>query len=193
MIYSPLKPRGISVENIGGGEQRVSFLNNYITQGFGYTNFSKTGVYGYDTFGNPKPHNGIDLRASTGTMVFAPISGTCKVEKSSTGYGNNIRIKNDDWECVLGHLSSFIIKDGDTVMACDPIARSGSTGNSSAPHLHFGIRPLKNGKVVGYDTNFYGYINPMEITIEWYGTFANQSNYSGLQENTLIRTLSREL
>lgn len=187
-MICPLKARNIKVNNIGDGEQSVSVLNAYITQGYGYTNFVRDKKpYGVHKDGTPLPHTGLDFRASTGTVVFAPFSGVAIVVKSTTGYGNHIRIKSDKWECVLAHLSSFLINNGDSVKIGDPIGKVGSTGNSTASHLHFGIRPLINGGILNYDDKFFGYIDPSPFLIEWWGTIKNQSNYSGLT-NTMLES-----
>ncbi|MDD2672720.1 MAG: peptidoglycan DD-metalloendopeptidase family protein, partial [Syntrophales bacterium] len=107
-----------------------------ITQKYGST--STTG------FTNPvySFHNGIDIAASTGTPIKAPMEG--KVIASGTNgnyaYGNWIAIDHQNGLVTLyGHLSSKKVKVGDTVKKGQLIAYMGSTGFSTGPHLHFTV------------------------------------------------------
>lgn len=87
------------------------------------------------------PHQGTDYAVPTGTKVHAVSSGT--VEETgfdADGYGNYVVIHHNDGKFSLyAHLSSIDVWSG-TVSAGDVIGLSGSTGNSSGPHLHLEIR-----------------------------------------------------
>jgi murein DD-endopeptidase MepM/ murein hydrolase activator NlpD len=106
-------------------------------------------------------HNGRDYRTPSGTMVHAPISGTLTVGYDPTGYGLYVRIKNDKWDTVLGHLQSSIASDKSFVNEGDNVAFSDNTGNSTGAHLHWGVRPIGADKSGG----FGGYIDPL-VAIE---------------------------
>lgn len=94
-------------------------------------------------------HLALDFAVKTGTAVHAPLSGTVEFAgwdpngaKTNGGFGLHLRIRNDDGSYViLGHLSSIgNLKAGARVTGNQVIARSGSTGNSTGPHLHMEFR-----------------------------------------------------
>ncbi|MEV7080820.1 M23 family metallopeptidase [Streptomyces sp. NPDC093516] len=86
-------------------------------------------------------HTGIDFPVSYGTTVMAATDGTVRTQWNSA-YGNMMIVTAKDgtetWYC---HLSTYTVASGTTVKAGDPIARSGNSGNSTGPHLHFEVRP----------------------------------------------------
>ncbi|MEU6681765.1 M23 family metallopeptidase [Streptomyces sp. NPDC046832] len=86
-------------------------------------------------------HTGIDFPVSYGTTVMAATDGTVRTQWNSA-YGNMLILTAKDgtetWYC---HLSTYTVPSGTTVKAGDPIARSGNSGNSTGPHLHFEVRP----------------------------------------------------
>ncbi|MGW5129744.1 M23 family metallopeptidase [Streptomyces sp. NPDC004135] len=86
-------------------------------------------------------HTGIDFPVSYGTTVMAATDGTVRTQWNSA-YGNMMIVTAKDgtetWYC---HLSTYTVPSGTTVKAGDPIARSGNSGNSTGPHLHFEVRP----------------------------------------------------
>ena len=86
-------------------------------------------------------HTGIDLGVSTGTPVYATAAGVAHVIRSDSGYGNHVVLEHGNgWITVYAHLSQFLVRDGDVVRRGDPVGRSGSTGFSTGPHLHYEIR-----------------------------------------------------
>jgi murein DD-endopeptidase MepM/ murein hydrolase activator NlpD len=86
-------------------------------------------------------HTGTDFAASTGTPVKAVADGIVVAADSSSAYGINIQVKHQDGTYSLyAHLSSRTVQQGDTVKAGRLIGFSGSTGNSTGPHLHLEIR-----------------------------------------------------
>lgn len=106
-----------------------------ILQGFGDTqlDYSKFGLKG---------HNGIDYDCPVGTPIYASISGTIgKVGYEENGYGNFIRI-NTEWpgKIIYGHLSSCTVNLNSKVTLGQFIGRTGNTGFSTTPHLHFEAR-----------------------------------------------------
>lgn len=86
-------------------------------------------------------HTGTDLEASTGTVVRAVADGVVVASDPSGSYGINVMIKHTDGTYSLyAHLSSRTVQKGTKVQAGRMIGRTGSTGNSTGPHLHFEIR-----------------------------------------------------
>ena len=89
-------------------------------------------------------HTGIDIRATTGSNVYATASGVVIKAGWNTAYGNMIIIDHGNGITSLyGHASKLVVKVGDTVNQGDIIMKAGSTGYSTGPHLHFEVR--KNG------------------------------------------------
>lgn len=87
-------------------------------------------------------HTGVDLEAASGTPVKAVHGGTVvSVNGAGSAYGNHVAIKHADGVYTLSaHLSSVSVSVGQTVTAGQTIGLSGSTGNSTGPHLHFELR-----------------------------------------------------
>jgi murein DD-endopeptidase MepM/ murein hydrolase activator NlpD len=106
-----------------------------------------TGSYistGYKTGGSlwsSGSHTGVDFHAGSGTSVHAVGSGTVVEAGWGGAYGNNVVIKmNDGTYTQYGHLSSIGVSVGQTVTPGQQIGLSGSTGNTTGPHLHFEAR-----------------------------------------------------
>ncbi len=125
--------------------------STYITAGFGT----------YYVWGFAQQHNGVDIGVGIGTPVYAAATGTVIISTVVTsnpygyggpsktswsaangyGYGNYVAIEHPDGKVtVYGHLSSVAVSAGQTVVQGQVIGYSGSTGNSSGPHLHFEVR-----------------------------------------------------
>ena len=101
-----------------------------------------------------KFHYGMDFTAPRGTPVYATGDGVVKmVRKSRRGYGNQILIDHGyGYVTQYAHLNAFNVRKGQKVKRGDVIGFVGSTGLSTAPHLHYGI--LYNGKYVN-PINYY--------------------------------------
>ncbi|MEV7450158.1 M23 family metallopeptidase [Streptomyces nigra] len=95
-------------------------------------------------------HSGQDFAVPTGTKVVAAHGGTVvKAGGNGAGdgpaYGNAIVIKHGNGTySQYAHLSRVEVKIGQVVKTGQEIAKSGNTGNSSGPHLHFEIRKTAN-------------------------------------------------
>jgi murein DD-endopeptidase MepM/ murein hydrolase activator NlpD len=85
-------------------------------------------------------HTGQDFAVPTGTPVRAVADGTVVHAGWHNSYGWNVRVRHKDGtESWYAHLSKFKVRSG-PVKAGDVIAYSGSTGNSTGPHLHLEVR-----------------------------------------------------
>jgi murein DD-endopeptidase MepM/ murein hydrolase activator NlpD len=87
-------------------------------------------------------HEGIDLKAKSGTPVYAAQDGKVLYAGIKIrGYGNMIVIKHRyGIATVYAHNSRLLVRTGDWVSLGQQIAVSGSTGRSTGPHLHFEVR-----------------------------------------------------
>ena len=141
-----------------------------ITQGFG----ERPEVY--------KPfrgHMGIDFRTiwndspSGMRSVYAAASGKVLMgNQGKSGYGKFVKIRHSDHsETIYGHLSDWSVEEGQLVIVGERIGISGTTGFSSAPHLHFGYRPPNFNP----HDDFGGYINPLPfMTTELFEPYFEQ-------------------
>ena len=90
-------------------------------------------------------HAGADLAAGCNSPIFAAHSGTVIYAGRIGGYGNFIQIANNDGSGIstaYGHIvnGGTLVVNGQPVGVGQPIARVGSTGNSTGCHLHFEVR-----------------------------------------------------
>jgi murein DD-endopeptidase MepM/ murein hydrolase activator NlpD len=85
-------------------------------------------------------HQGVDLAAHRGTPVYAVSGGRVVLSGWSGGYGKSILIDHGKgYKTRYAHCSRLLTNQGQRVSAGQLIARVGSTGHSSGPHLHFEV------------------------------------------------------
>ena len=117
-------------ETYDGSPWRTSFANPLGERGWLSADF-------YDYPG----HNGIDIAAPYGTTVRAAAEGKVAVAGWSGGYGRCVLIRHADGsETLYGHNSQLLVSPGQWVKQGEPIAKVGSTGNSTGNHVHFELR-----------------------------------------------------
>ncbi|HEY8391429.1 MAG TPA: peptidoglycan DD-metalloendopeptidase family protein [Capillibacterium sp.] len=86
-------------------------------------------------------HSGIDIAVSSGTNVLAADRGKVLISGWNGGYGYYIAIDHGNGlSTAYAHNSRLLVKEGDLVAQGQVIAKSGSTGLSTGPHLHFEVR-----------------------------------------------------
>jgi murein DD-endopeptidase MepM/ murein hydrolase activator NlpD len=109
-----------------------------ISQRFGPSNFWFEPAYG----SYPHFHTGIDMVEPFGSPVYAADDGVVAlVGSSGSGYGNYVVIAHSGGlDTLYGHLSTSLVKVGQSVTQSQPIGLEGSSGNSTGAHLHFELR-----------------------------------------------------
>jgi murein DD-endopeptidase MepM/ murein hydrolase activator NlpD len=86
-------------------------------------------------------HKAMDIAVPTGTPVQSTMPGkVIHAGWNDEGYGNLVIVENGAYRTYYAHLSSIPVKLGDTVAAGSIIGLSGSTGNSTGPHVHYEVR-----------------------------------------------------
>ncbi|MGN0135595.1 peptidoglycan DD-metalloendopeptidase family protein [Anaerotignum sp.] len=85
-------------------------------------------------------HDGLDIAVEEGTDVLAARSGTVTEVRTSATYGKVLKYETEDgYEIMYAHLSKVLVKKGEKVKQGQVVAKSGNTGLSTGPHLHYGI------------------------------------------------------
>lgn len=129
-------------------------VGNYSVEGFGMRLHPILGVR--------KFHNGLDINCDWGTPVRSPGNGkVINVEKRS-GFGLVVEIDHGfGYKTIYAHLLSSLVKVGQKVNRGDLIAKSGNSGLSSGPHLHYEIQ--HNGKALDPIDFFFDEFNYFEL------------------------------
>jgi len=141
-VKSPSIESDDETEGVGEQEQRRMLealpsiwpVKGYVTRGFHVTGGEK----------NPMYHPGIDIAAERGTPVLAAAEGVVETSRFDDTYGWMVEIDHGyGIHTLYGHCTRNLVNVGDRVARGKTIATVGSTGKSTAPHLHFEVR--KNG------------------------------------------------
>ena len=108
-----------------------------------FANITLTSHYGFQRVYNGVPrsgHNGADIRAATGTKVLAPFAGTVILTGFHYYAGGSVYIDSGNGVITaFFHLSEINVKKGDKVAKGQIVAKSGSTGRVTGPHLHYSL------------------------------------------------------
>ncbi|MER7759863.1 transglycosylase family protein [Streptomyces sp. NPDC097619] len=108
-------------------------------------------------------HTGVDFRVPTGTSVKAVSAGEVVSAGWAGAYGYEVVIRHTDGKySQYAHLSALSVRAGQQVNGGQRIARSGSTGNSTGPHLHFEMR---TGPGYGSDIDPLAYLRGRGVSI----------------------------
>lgn len=151
------KPVGYVTENNGkgwlpatGGLVDGKFVNNRAGDNWLIpTTGELTGLY--PNYPSGKPHNGLDIGTPIGTEVRASKDGVVIDRKElTTSYGKFLKIQHGDSVVIYAHNSELLVNIGDNVKQGQLIAKSGNSGNSTGPHLHWEIRNDNIGEVIEY-------------------------------------------
>jgi murein DD-endopeptidase MepM/ murein hydrolase activator NlpD len=107
-----------------------------ITSGFG--------MRLHPLLGYTRMHEGVDFGVPVGTPVYAAGDGVAEQAQWKGGYGRWMEIRHaGGWETGYGHLSGWAVRAGAHVRQGQVVAYSGSTGESTGPHLHYEV--IRNG------------------------------------------------
>ena len=139
-LAQQIRPAGLPVEK--------GWLSSY----FGYRADPFTGKRAF--------HHGVDIAGKEGTNVLATASGLVVWSGKRSGYGQLVEIDHGDGYITrYGHNKEILVNKGDTVKQNTIIAKMGSTGRSTGPHVHFEV--LRHGKKVNPRKYLYSarYIN----------------------------------
>jgi murein DD-endopeptidase MepM/ murein hydrolase activator NlpD len=108
-------------------------------------------------------HTGVDFPVPTGTSVKAVAAGQVVSAGWGGSFGYQVVIRHADGRYTqYGHLSAISVKAGQSVVSGRRIGRSGSTGNSTGPHLHFEVR---TGPGFGSDIDPVAYLRAGGVRI----------------------------
>ncbi|MFF3749241.1 peptidoglycan DD-metalloendopeptidase family protein [Streptomyces sp. NPDC002018] len=108
-------------------------------------------------------HTGVDFAAPSGTVVKAVADGTVVTAGWGGSYGNQVVIQHSDGHySQYAHLSSLSVSEGESVSEGQQLGLSGSTGNTTGPHLHFEIR---TGPEYGSDIDPLAYLRDHGVNI----------------------------
>lgn len=101
-------------------------------------------------------HNGLDYAAPLGSPVLAAHLGVVQIGFDPGGYGNYVKVVGSRLTTIYAHLSQITVTAGQRVTVGEQLGCVGNTGNSTGPHLHFGLR------IAGVRNQAYGdWLDPM--------------------------------
>jgi murein DD-endopeptidase MepM/ murein hydrolase activator NlpD len=107
-------------------------IRGYLSAGFGNRDDPFTGLKDF--------HPGLDISAPRGTKVMAPADGTVIFAGVKGGYGNAVTVDHGRGIVThYGHLDAFNVRVGQAVRRGSVLGFVGSTGRSTAPHLHYEV------------------------------------------------------
>jgi murein DD-endopeptidase MepM/ murein hydrolase activator NlpD len=166
------QPKGDTVDYFDAkGQSAKSMLMKTPVDGARIT--SGFGMRFHPILGYTRMHKGIDFGVPIGTPVMAAGSGTVEESGWKGGYGNFLMINHgNSYETAYGHLSRFApgIHGGSHVHQGQVVAFSGSTGESTGPHLHYEIRINKQQ------------VNPLLVKVAHGRALAGRDLHSFLNE-----------
>jgi len=125
-------------DSIDGAPIHMPITGNYRqSSGFGNRTDPFTGGRAF--------HSGLDFAAPNGTTVLSAGKGVVSFVGTRSGYGNVVEVTHaNGLVSRYAHLSGFLSEEGQAVNTGTPIAKVGSTGRSTGPHLHFEVRKADN-------------------------------------------------
>ncbi|MFW6999964.1 peptidoglycan DD-metalloendopeptidase family protein [Streptococcus pyogenes] len=126
----------------GDGDGRyIKYLNNITTR---YSPNGPPPGYPFNW-----AHPGIDLPYIY-EKVQTPLEGKVETRNTASGFGHHIIVRAKPYDAYFGHLSKWLVKNGQHVKPGDAIGISGNTGSSSGPHLHYEMNKHGFGSMTGH-------------------------------------------
>jgi murein DD-endopeptidase MepM/ murein hydrolase activator NlpD len=107
-------------------------------------------------------HPGMDFAAPQGTPIYATGDGVVeRADDGASGYGNHVVIDHGfGYQTLYGHMVRFVVTPGQKVKRGQVIGYVGSTGLSTAPHVHYEV--IKNGEKINPVNYYYNDLTPAE-------------------------------
>jgi murein DD-endopeptidase MepM/ murein hydrolase activator NlpD len=105
-------------------------------------------------------HNGIDYACPVGVPVLAAHEGHVALINDPAGYGLAVRLTGEHIITLYAHLDSIAVAADQVLETGMVIGRSGNTGNSTGPHLHFGVQ-----WVHGVNPAYRGWVDPLPLRL----------------------------
>ncbi|MGZ3919064.1 MAG: M23 family metallopeptidase [Bacteroidia bacterium] len=132
-------------------------LAHSVTSGFGWRTHP---IYKTQEF-----HPGMDFAAEQGTPIYATGDGVVEVaDNLAQGYGNHVVINHGfGYQTLYGHMSRIKAKVGQKVLRGELIGYVGSTGLSTAPHVHYEV--IKNSEKVNPINFYYNDLSPEQYQL----------------------------
>ena len=85
-------------------------------------------------------HNGLDIAVAEDTNAIAVRSGIVTEVRNSETLGNVLKYETEDGYCIMyAHLNSILVKKGENIKQGQIVAKTGNTGLSTGPHIHYSI------------------------------------------------------
>lgn len=139
-----LKPSPDESETVSAFRKTVSDVRYWAEPLAAPVRGCRTSPFGVQRYLNGKPtgdfHGGIDQRSPAGTPIHAAAGGVVKIVREWNLHGHTVGIDHGQGlESIYLHMSKTAVSEGQTVKKGDVIGYVGSTGRSTAPHLHWSI------------------------------------------------------
>ncbi|MCK5313274.1 MAG: M23 family metallopeptidase [Desulfobacteraceae bacterium] len=113
---------------------RVPIKSGHITSSFSLRRF-------HPVLKKYRRHTGIDYGSRTGTPIFATANGKVRFSGWAGGYGKLVIVVHPNgYETYYGHCSKLLVKPGKFVNQGEVVAKVGSTGHATGPHVHYEVR-----------------------------------------------------
>jgi murein DD-endopeptidase MepM/ murein hydrolase activator NlpD len=117
---------------------------------------AKYGMRKHPTLGVMRMHWGVDMSIASGTPILSADDGTVYISKFGSGYGNYVVVRHRTYYNLYAHMSKRSVVAGQKVKAGGVLGSVGSTGESSGPHLHFGV-------CIDYNRMDKGWMDPLPL------------------------------
>lgn len=130
--------------------------------------------------GKIKAHNGTDYRCAIGDPVYSMLSGVVKHAKMTGAAGNMVVVEHATGEKSLYmHLNSISVRYGEKLATGEKLGTCGTTGTSTAPHLHVAIKNTKNTYV--NPIHYVGIDRSEDMWIYFKNTVAQSESFTAAQ------------
>jgi murein DD-endopeptidase MepM/ murein hydrolase activator NlpD len=129
-------------------------LAHAVTSGFGWRT--------HPIYKTMEMHPGMDFAAEQGTRIYSTGDGVVeRADNLAQGYGNHVVVNHGfGYQTLYGHMSKIAVKAGQKVKRGQLLGYVGSTGLSTAPHLHYEV--IKGGEKVNPINYYYNDLSPQQ-------------------------------